>query len=109
MSAALLRVVIVLVIIAMAVPRLDGVERSMSGFGMTVVLLVAAVMVMFLSAKSGASKLICSNTRSMMVYSRRAPMFCVRRFTSNAIWAIASIASSSNRTVIPSVLSSSIC
>lgn len=47
MSAALLRVVTVLVIIAMAVPQLDGVERSMAGFGMTVVLLVAAVMVMF--------------------------------------------------------------
>jgi hypothetical protein len=47
MSAALLRVVTVLVIGAMVVPRLDRVERSIAGFGMTVVLLVAAVLVMF--------------------------------------------------------------
>ena len=30
---------------------------------------------------SGASKLISSSSRSMIVYSRRAPMFCVLWFT----------------------------
>ena len=60
-------------------------------------------MVDFVLALSAASKLMVSSTRSITVESRRAPIFSTFEFTSTAISAIASIASSVNSSSTPSV------
>ena len=66
----------------------------------------ASSMTTCLSARSEASKLRSSSTRSRIVCSRRAPMFWVDRLTWKARSAMVSIAASANSSVIPSVASS---
>src|SRR5919106_2112670 len=78
--------------------RLRSARRSLT---------YSASMVSSLPGMSGASNEISSKSRSMIVYSRRAPMFSVLAFTCMAISAIASTASGRNRSVTRSVRSNS--